>query len=45
MGINPSQLHALSRRLEEGGEVERRDGGLHLASPSKAVGSSESPAA
>ena len=32
MGINPSQLHALSRRLEEGGEVERRDGGLHLAS-------------
>src|SRR5215212_1781286 len=41
MGVNPSQLHALSRRLEEGGEVERRDGGLHLASPSKAVGSSE----
>ena len=32
MGINPSQLHALSRRLEEGGELERRDGGLHLAS-------------
>jgi hypothetical protein len=33
MGINPSQLHALSRRLEEGGELERRDGGLHLGSP------------
>jgi len=32
MGVNPSQLHALSRRLEEGGELERRDGGLHLAS-------------
>ena len=32
MGINPSQLHALSRRLEEGGELERRDGGLHPAS-------------
>jgi transposase-like protein len=32
MGINPSQLHSLSRRLEEGGELERRDGGLHLAS-------------
>jgi hypothetical protein len=32
MGINPSQLHALSRRLEEGGELERRDGGIHLAS-------------
>jgi hypothetical protein len=32
MGINPSQLHALSRRLEEAGELERRDGGLHLAS-------------
>jgi hypothetical protein len=32
MGINPSQLHALSRRLEEGGELQRRDGGLHLPS-------------
>ena len=32
MGINPSQLHSLSRRLEEAGELERRDGGLYLAS-------------
>ena len=32
MGIQPSQLHALSRRLEESNELERRDGGLHLAS-------------
>jgi hypothetical protein len=32
MGINPAQLHSLSRRLEEAGEVERRDGGLYLGS-------------
>ena len=29
MGINPAQLHALSRRLEEAGELERRDGALY----------------
>ena len=29
MGINPAQLHALARRLEEGGELERRDGALY----------------
>jgi hypothetical protein len=34
MGIAPAQLHSLSRRLEEAGELERRDGGLHLASGS-----------
>ena len=32
MGINPAQLHSLSRRLEEAGEVERKDGGLYLGS-------------
>jgi hypothetical protein len=32
MGINPSQLHSLSRRMEEAGEIERRDGALYLAS-------------
>jgi transcriptional regulator with GAF, ATPase, and Fis domain len=31
MGINPSQLHALVRRLEEAGELERRDGALYAS--------------
>jgi len=29
MGINPAQLHALARRLEEAGELERHDGVLY----------------
>ena len=33
MGINPAQLHSLARRLEENGELERRDGALYPASP------------
>jgi hypothetical protein len=37
MGINPAQLHSLSRRLEEAGELQRRDGGLYLAPPDAAV--------
>ena len=35
MGINPSQLHPLARKLEEQGEIERRDGGLYLAAVQK----------
>ena len=29
VGIQPSQLHSLSRRLEEEGAVERREGALY----------------
>jgi transcriptional regulator with GAF, ATPase, and Fis domain len=32
MGINPAQLHSLARRLEEGGELKRREGALYPAS-------------
>ena len=32
MGINPAQLHALVKRTEEEGAVERRDGALYPAS-------------
>ena len=35
MGINPSQLHSLTRRLEEVGEIERKDGRLYLSSVSE----------
>jgi transcriptional regulator with GAF, ATPase, and Fis domain len=28
MGIKPAQLHSLARRLEENGELERREGAL-----------------
>ena len=35
MGVNPSQLHSLTRRLEEVGEVERKDGRLYLSSVSE----------
>ena len=31
MGINPAQLHALVKRTEEEGAVERRDGALYPA--------------
>jgi transposase-like protein len=29
IGINPSQLHSLARRLEDEGTLERRDGALY----------------
>jgi IclR helix-turn-helix domain len=29
MAVNPSQVHSLVRRLEEGGALERRDGALY----------------
>jgi predicted transcriptional regulator of viral defense system len=34
IGVQPAQLHSLARRLEEQGEVERREGALYLASGS-----------
>jgi transcriptional regulator with GAF, ATPase, and Fis domain len=36
MGIHPSQLHALAKRTEEEGALERRDGMLYPAAASDA---------
>src|SRR5829696_9135921 len=45
MGINPAQLHALVRRLEEEGALERRDGALYPASSEAALGDPPAPEA
>jgi len=32
IGVQPSELHTLAKRLQEEGVVERRDGALYLPS-------------
>ena len=38
IGVSSAQVHSLARRLEQGGELERRDGGLFTRTDGAAAG-------